>query len=183
MKLLIIVYILFHFSSIASAEIYTWEDANGVNFSDSPSSLPVERGNESGAPGENTPPRAAAGIPEQKRAEKTHIRQSAVYKAYLDQQRSEAAALRQQQDITTPPENTGVNNDNHPSFASLIVAWMLIALFLTVIWIVTIADIVRSRFITAATKAGWLFVVMFIPLIGMLFYYILGMSQKITIDS
>jgi hypothetical protein len=68
--------------------------------------------------------------------------------------------------------------DPFPSLASLIVVWLLTALLLIITWAYTIADTIRSKFITPSIRTVWVLLVILIPLLGMELYYILGVSQK-----
>ncbi|MDD5285392.1 MAG: PLDc N-terminal domain-containing protein [Desulfuromonadaceae bacterium] len=186
MKIAVIIYMLIQIASVASAEIYTWEDANGINFSDTPPPLSEEERknalDETGTEINNDTPPGSAGITEQNRPVVTHQYLTAVYKADPEQQKRGAVKIKQRQTRTSAVSGKIVE-ETFPSLASLIVAWIIIALFLTIIWIFTIKDIVRSDYETESTKTAWILLVVFIPLIGMLLYYILGASQKINSNS
>lgn len=172
---------LIHLSSVAYAEVYTWEDANGINFSDNPSSMPDEYREESSGETSATP-QEKIGITQQKRPVITHEYQSAVYQADREQHRRASVTIKQRH-ARTSAVSARIDEETFPSLASLIVAWMIIALFLIIVWVLTIADIVRSDYVTPSIKTSWMLVVFFIPLIGMLLYYISGLSQKIEADS
>ena len=186
MKIIIIIYILLHLSSVAYAEVYTWEDANGINFSDNPSSMPEERREEAldepVAQSNTTIPQDRDGITRQKRPVITHEYQPAVYRADRERQRRVLVAIKQLPAGASAVRDR-INEETFPSLASLVVTWIVIALFLITVWALTIADIVRSDYITPSTKTSWLLAVFFIPLIGMLLYYISGLSQKVAADN
>lgn len=186
MKTAIIIYMLIQLSSAASAEIYTWEDANGINFSDNPSSMSEEYREEAfdepGAQINNTTPQERVGTTQQKRPIITHEYQTAVYQADLEQQRRALVTIKQQQ-ARSSAVSAKIDKETFPSLASLVVVWIIIALFLIIVWVVTIADMAGSDYITPSTKTVWMLLVVFIPLIGMLLYYILGINQKFKSNS
>jgi hypothetical protein len=178
---------LVQFSSFASAEVYTWEDANGINFSDNPGAIAEKyreiTSDENSVQNNKSAPLEKVRILPQKRPVITQKYQTAAaYQADIEQQRLALETIRQQQARVTAVK-ADVEKNTFPSLASLIVVWLIIALFLIVVWIVTIADIVRSDYITPSIKRGWMLLVIFIPLIGMLFYHILGRSHKVDSNS
>lgn len=181
MKTLIILFMLFFLTSVASAEIYTWEDVNVIHFTDTPPSIPDEyRDKEieaTSAQNDSTAPQDIVGITQQNRPVITHVNQTAVYQADLEQQRRAAVTIKKQQ-ARASAVSTKIVKDTFPSLASLVVVWFIIALFLIITWVLTIVDIVRSNFIVPSVKTGWMLLVIFVPLIGMLLYYIIGLSRK-----
>jgi hypothetical protein len=60
-------------------------------------------------------------------------------------------------------------------FAAVLII-MFLALFL--LWLVTIIDIVRSKFTSDTDKIIWFIFVMLVPPIGILLYLIIGRHQK-----
>jgi len=172
----IILHLLVLLSSVASADVYTWEDANGLNFTDNSSSMP-ERHREKLYPEtkvqpENANPQARVGMYRQYRPAADQENRAAVHQAGLEQHRRAAEAKKQQQINTMNFENT------LQSLARFIVIWLLLGFCLFVIWIATIFDIVRCEFITPSSKTVWMLLVLFLPLIGMVLYIILGSNQK-----
>jgi hypothetical protein len=169
------------FASVASAEIYTWEDADAVHFTDNPSSVPDKYGDvifpENWEQIKNTSSKVRIEESQKNRTVDTRKNQSAVYRANPDQQRQAVVTIKQQHTSALAEPSRNVK-DPFPSLATLIVVWLIIALFLIIIWVATIADTVRSKFITPSIRTAWMLLVIFIPLIGMIFYYILGLSQK-----
>jgi hypothetical protein len=69
------------------------------------------------------------------------------------------------------------------SLAKFIVIWIILGFLLFVVWAGTIVDIARSEFENTTQKTGWMLLVLFLPLLGMLFYLILGLKQKYISDS
>jgi hypothetical protein len=168
-------------ASVASAEIYTWEDADAVHFTDNPSSVPDKYADaeyiENREQIKHIAPPVRVGESQKIRTGDAQENQSAVYRTSPDQQRQTAVTIKQQH--TSALDKPGRNvKDTFPSLATLIVVWLIIALFLIIAWVATIADTVRSTFITPSIRTAWILMVIFVPLIGMVFYYILGLSQK-----
>ena len=174
MKTLIIICLLALLSSVASADVYTWEDADVIHFTDDPATVPEEFRNKPVAEttvqiGNSAPPVRVAMAP-QNRTAITQQNQTAVYQANSEQQTRAAKTVTKQK--------SGASAETFPSLATLFVVLLVIALFLIITWGFTVADIVRSTFITPAIKTVWMLLVIFIPLVGMELYYILGVNQK-----
>ena len=183
---LLLIYILFFLSSAVSAEVYKWEDAESMHFTDDPSSVPKEYHDnvyaETRDQIKNTTPQARVGIAQQNRQIVNQLNMSMGYQDNsVQKKRAEVRSIQKHTSALTVGANNVANS--FPSLASLIVAWLMIVLFLIITWIVTIIDTVRSRFITPAIKIAWILLVIFIPLIGMELYYILGVSQKSNLKS
>ncbi|QOR75955.1 MAG: PLDc_N domain-containing protein [Thermoflavifilum sp.] len=60
----------------------------------------------------------------------------------------------------------------------LILLIVLCCLFVLVVWIWAIVDILRSRFDSDTTKLIWILLVVFLPLLGTLLYWIIGRGQR-----
>lgn len=54
----------------------------------------------------------------------------------------------------------------------------LLGLLCLVLWIWALVDIINGRFRDDTTKIVWCLVVIFIPFIGTILYYIIGREQK-----
>jgi uncharacterized RDD family membrane protein YckC len=64
--------------------------------------------------------------------------------------------------------------------AVLLVLWILfVAVF--VLWLWAMIDILKNEF-TGSNKLIWLLVVMLLPFIGMVLYWLIGRDQKIKVD-
>ncbi|SFV34944.1 PLDc N-terminal domain-containing protein [Thermoflavifilum thermophilum] len=59
-----------------------------------------------------------------------------------------------------------------------IVLIVLFCLFLLLIWIWTLVDILRSRFDSDTTKLIWVIVIILLPVLGMILYWIVGREQR-----
>jgi len=174
MKTVIILYLLVFLASAASADIYTWEDANGTNFTDDPSSIPQRY--------REQPPVASTllsgtlhdrvGMSPQDRLAAAQETRAAERQANQAGHRRAVEVKRQQQKDTQNFQNT------LQSLARFVVIWLLLGSFLFVVWVITLVDILRSEFQTPSGKAVWMLLVLFLPLLGMLIYMILGSHQK-----
>jgi hypothetical protein len=176
LKVSIILYIVLISTSVASAEVYRWEDANGLNFTDNSASVPEryreKPSAETGVQSGNTGPRARVGMYRQVSPAAALEQQAAVRQADPAHHRRTAQAREQQQITTRDRENT------LQSLAKYIVIWIVLVSCLLVVWIAAIVDIVRSEFVTPLSKTAWMLVVLCFPLLGMLPYMILGSNQK-----
>ena len=169
-------FMLILLTSAASAEVYTWEDANGKNFTDDYSSVPQKYREksyaENNAQSGNTFQRVRVGTYQQDRPVALQENLAAVHQANLEQHRL-AAEAKKQQHINTRNFETTLQ-----SLAKYIFIGLILGLCLFVVWIVTIVDIVRSDFIPSSSKTVWMLLVVFLPLLGMVPYIILGSNQK-----
>jgi uncharacterized membrane protein len=98
---------------------------------------------------------------------------AAVQLANLEQKRSAEEATKLQHLHTEDLQN---------ALQSLVVyIGILVTLggILFVVWTITIADIMRSTFITPSNKAVWLLLVVLLPFIGMLPYMALESHYKV----
>lgn len=163
-------------SSLASAEVYRWEDANGINFTDNSSSVPEKYREklaaETRVQSGNTDPQARVGMYRQVNPAAAQQQRAAARQADPAQHRRTAQAREQQQITTRDRENT------LQSLAKFIVVWILLGSCLFVVWIAAIVDIVRSEFVTPLSKTAWMLLVLCFPLLGMVPYMILGSNQK-----
>jgi hypothetical protein len=163
-------------SSLASAEIYRWEDENGANFTDDSSSVPEKFREkifaEADAQPENTTPPVKIVMYRHNNPVAYQESKAAVRLANLEQKRSAAEATKQKQLHTEDFQNT------LQSLAFYIKIGVSLGVILFVIWMVTIVDIMRSEFITPSNKTVWLLLVLLLPLIGMLHYMFLGSNYK-----
>lgn len=57
---------------------------------------------------------------------------------------------------------------------------LLVMLIVPILWIVTLIDIIKSKF-TDSNKLIWLLLVIFIPLLGSILYLAIGKRQKIQL--
>ncbi|WP_084154284.1 PLDc N-terminal domain-containing protein [Citrifermentans bremense] len=179
--------------SVANAEVYKWEDANGVHFTDNPSSVPEKYRKKlmTGAIEEQKmeSPQVSTGINQQDRLTvpqpylqpvmqpTTQQSPAAIYQANLENQKRAIELIGQQKAralaVNTQNAERAVN-----SFVKFMAVWLLIGGTLFVAWISTIVDIVKSDFTVSTNKTVWMLLVIFLPLLGMLLYFMLGTNQK-----
>jgi hypothetical protein len=175
-KTVIMVYILVLLTSVASAGVYRWEDSNGLHFTDDSSSLPEKYREKDLAENEtqqgNTTRQVSVGMTRQGSPDANQDNHAAVHQANLEQHRLTAAAKKQQQ-LDRKDFDTTMQ-----LLSKFIVIWMILGFFLFVVWIGTIVDIIRSGFVKPSYKTIWMLLVLLLPLLGMMFYMILGSHQK-----
>jgi len=183
-------------TTVANAEIYKWEDANGVHFTDNASSVP-EKYREKHPPvnkaqEQDATPKVSPGIIQQYRPavmqpyippatqpaiQQYQLDQAAIYQANLEQQRRAAEVMRQQQ-VRALAANTRNVEKAANSFAKFMAFWLLMGFGLMVAWVSTIVDIVKSDFILPSNKTVWMLLVIFLPMLGMILYFMIGQGQK-----
>ncbi|RPD46694.1 PLDc_N domain-containing protein [Paracnuella aquatica] len=61
-----------------------------------------------------------------------------------------------------------------------IILFAVLSLLLIVLWAAALWDVVRSQFANANDKLVWVLVVLFAPVLGMLFYFLAGRKNKIN---
>ncbi|WP_132055487.1 PLD nuclease N-terminal domain-containing protein [Pseudocnuella soli] len=61
-----------------------------------------------------------------------------------------------------------------------IILFTVLSLLLIVLWAVALWDVVGSQFANANDKLVWVLVVLFAPVLGMLFYFLAGRKNKIN---
>ena len=181
LKTLILLSILALFTSIASAEVYKWKDENGMHFTDSPASVPEKYREkvyeETRQQIENTTPQPRGITKLNITPIVNQINQVAAYQANLEQQQRASEALRQQQARALAVSTRNLDKALQP-LARFMAIWLLVGFFIFISWIATIVDIVRSEFVVPSNKTVWMLLVILIPLLGMLLYYVFGLSQK-----
>jgi uncharacterized membrane protein YhaH (DUF805 family) len=64
-------------------------------------------------------------------------------------------------------------------FEILIIAFLIVFIFLTVVWFRALIDILKSEF-KDNNKLIWLLTVILVPFIGAIVYFAIGKKQKIT---
>lgn len=174
-------------TSVASAEVYRWEDANGIHLTDSPGSVPEKYREkvyaETREQIKNTTPKVGAGIANLNiPAVVNQINQVPIYQANLERQMRSAEALKQQQAraLAVNPKSLDKAVQSVVGFMAI---WIMVGLFIFIAWVSTIVDIIRSEFASPSNKTVWMLLVILIPLLGMFLYFIFGLSQKVRSTS
>lgn len=164
-------------SSLAYAEIYRWDDANGANFTDDSSAVPEKFREkffaEADAQPESTTPPVKVRMYRQNNPDLYQESKAPVRSANLEQKRGAVEATKHKQ----------LHMENFQNTLQSLVLYIEILVtlggILFVIWMATIADIIRSEFITPSNKTVWLLLVLLLPLIGMLPYMFMGSDYKV----
>jgi cation transport ATPase len=158
--------------------VYKWEDANGMHYTDSPGSVPEKYREkvyaETREQIKNSTPQSRVGVATPISPSAIQQNQAAINQANLEQQRRTAETIKQQQANASKSLEHAFD-----SFARFMAIWILGGLLLLIAWITTIVNIVGSEFINPSNKTVWLILVLLLPLLGMLLYFILGSSQKV----
>ena len=181
LRSILVIFILAVLTSVASAEVYKWEDANGIHLTDSPASVPEKYREkvyaETREQIRTTTPQANVGVTQQYNPVATQVNQAAVYQANSEQQRRATEAFNKQQARALAASSKNFENALQP-LARFMAIWLMIGFVVFIAWILTIVDIVRSEFTSPSNKTVWMLLVMFLPLLGMGLYYLFGLSQK-----
>jgi len=196
LKTIVLLMLLALITSVANAETYKWEDASGVHFTDNLSSVPEKYREkhlpEATAQTRDAAPQVSAGIVQQYRPaviqpylppaiqpaiQQYQQNQAAIYQANLEQQRRAAEVMRQQQARALAVSTRNFEKATN-SLAKFMAFWLVIGGVIFVTWVSTIVDIVKSEFISPSNKTVWMLLVLFLPLLGMLLYFVFGNSQK-----
>lgn len=61
-----------------------------------------------------------------------------------------------------------------------LIIWGIFTIILLFIWILAIASILQSDFKDARAKSIWMLVIIFLPVIGSLLYFLIGRGQRIN---
>jgi len=161
------------------AETYKWEDANGPHYTDNAASVPEKFRDkvfkDAQVETKNTTPPVGIGTSQPSSA-LIHVDLNATYKTNEEQRRL-ADAMKQQQAQALAQSNKKAEGALQ-KLAGFMAIWLLIGLVVFIAWVLTIVDIVRSDFTTPSNKTVWVILVVLIPFLGMLLYYIFGLSQK-----
>lgn len=168
----------------ASAEIYRWDDAGVTVFTDDLASVPEEYREKASAAAAGQLASAAPQVEEAATGEEKPVttRQITMMASRdaPEQHMQPRSMIRHSRNMAGVARDTA---DGFPSLAAAVVTGLLSMLFLTITWVITIFQIGTSRFITPEIKTTWMLVVIFLPFIGMLFYYILGLQQRSTLTA
>ena len=62
-----------------------------------------------------------------------------------------------------------------------LIFWLVLFACILSLWILALASILKSDFKDSTTKLIWILVVVFLPIIGSVLYFILGRNQRINI--
>lgn len=66
-------------------------------------------------------------------------------------------------------------------FSAVLFIWQSLLLVSIVLWIYCLVDILKNKF-EKNDKIVWLLAVMFLPILGSLFYLFIGKNKKLKVD-
>lgn len=199
MKLIFKIICLLAMSSISCAEVYKWEDANGMHFTDNPNSIPSKyRAKAYQEASEFSPPQnvntqnrfsnneqvnagqamsqMTPSISQQlMQANQTNVDQAKIRADLIRNQQKQAAISRQVQVNALKSKQEALK-----SLSRYITFWIIISVVIFASWIAVIVDILRSDFKNQTNKMVWIIVVIGLGPLGMLLYFTIGGSQKVV---
>jgi cation transport ATPase len=200
MKNYLMLIILIFTVTIAHAETYKWEDANGMYFTENPLSIPLKyRAKALADHNKDIPvkepkidsinsPKDPWTINSSERVKnennpvinETQIRidaenkRQAIEKANREQTQIRAEEVRQQQEKSKIENNKFIQKAKN-SFAITIIALFLFGIF----WIVSLISAITSEFKKPSDKTMWILLLIFIAPLGAILYPIFSGNQKI----
>jgi len=184
MKSLLILCSLLIATSIACAEMYKWEDANGMHFTDNPMSIPEKyRAKALGEAGAaDAKPQVGMSPAQQSKtvAESEHLRN--MEEANIERNRIAAESIKSQQAALKAQQAIQAARMEQQIIRPLlrfVAFWILIGAFTFIVWLLTLVDILRNEFTNPTNKIVWLLIVLFLAPVGVLLYLIVGRNQKI----
>ncbi len=152
MNLILILLPLMLFTSISSAEVYRWEDAEGVHFTDNPESVPAGSSDMSGEP-ETVPPDTALAV--RNSALTARINHDQLVRSNIELTRIETEAVKQQQTAAKAQvhlQKIELEQDVLQSLSRYILIGFFVAAALFIAWIIALVDIFRGEFIRPEYK-------------------------------
>lgn len=61
-----------------------------------------------------------------------------------------------------------------------LIIFSVLTLVVLLLWVIALWDVLRSQFASANDKLIWVLVVLFAPVVGILFYFLAGRKNKIN---
>jgi Phospholipase_D-nuclease N-terminal len=59
-------------------------------------------------------------------------------------------------------------------------AWGIACLIIFLLWFIALVSVLKSDFKDSVTKLTWVVVIIFLPVLGSLLYFFMGLGQRIT---
>jgi hypothetical protein len=59
------------------------------------------------------------------------------------------------------------------------VAVSLILFILTIAWLMALHDVLRNDFSTSRSKSVWILLLVFVPPLGLVLYWVIGVNQRV----
>ncbi len=176
MKIIILLMLVMFAATTAYGEVYKWEDANGMHFTDNALSIPQKyrekvlgetrqdsRIQQSTQPTPLTPLTNNYPTGESRKPTAGNFIRSPQYPI---------APMKQLH------ANTKFNEETVHRLGVFVGVVFLFGALLLLAWLFTLVDIIRSEFTDSSNKIIWFFLVLFLPLLGMILYQLLGTGQK-----
>ena len=60
-----------------------------------------------------------------------------------------------------------------------LIIWSIFTVCLLILWVLAIVSILKSDFKDSRTKLTWMLLVIFLPVIGSVLYFLMGRNQRI----
>lgn len=182
MKMLLCIILMLIYISLASAETYKWEDANGMHFTDNASSIPEKYR-------EKVLDEARKDSPDQQPHTTTRSeRQDGIIsygartvKSHQPNERHDPVPGHSILTPLSPSKPAHAPKTIKEAFMPLVkfmTISILIGIFLFLVWLSTLLDIILGNFKDSSNKIIWFLLVFFLPVIGMLLYWMIGLRQK-----
>ncbi|MGG9961296.1 PLDc N-terminal domain-containing protein [Ferruginibacter sp. SUN106] len=58
--------------------------------------------------------------------------------------------------------------------------WGIACLIVFLLWLIALVSVLQSNFKDSVTKLTWVVVIIFLPVLGSLLYFFMGLGQRIT---
>lgn len=183
MNVIVVVSYLLLLTSISYAEIYKWEDANGMHFTDNAASIPEKyREKVLSETNESSPQPRPQTESESKGSEVLPIQgasRTADSQTNLDRTRKEAISPSQTPIYPSKPIHAPKTIEEAlMPLAKFMTIAILVGIFLFLVWLSTLLNIILSNFKDSSNKIIWFLLVFFLPVIGILLYWLIGYRQK-----
>ena len=187
MKFFLLAFLLFITTSAAYGETYKWKDSNGMHFTDNAASIPpqyrekvLEEARENNPA---QPPQTVTLLPHQ-------IGSQGVTLENNNQVNTGETPVPENkfippQPVINPPNFVPIQHNVENTlaialapFAGFMFFWILICLSVFVVWIITLVDIAKSEFTDPNNKTIWFLLVLFLQVLGIILYHLVGKEQK-----
>lgn len=188
-KRVILLYVVLIATTLANAETYKWEDANGMHFTDNASSIPSQYRQKAL---ENAGPDISPSKPKPFEYTLPQYNPPQIQPQYIPPQpQPQADVSLYKAPVVAPALKSPLTRKNHYNadkslekalkpLANIIATWVLIAVVAFIFWLCALVDILRSEFKNDNNKIVWLIVILLLPALGAVLYFIFSSDQKIN---
>lgn len=185
MKITCIVISIIILFSVANAETYKWEDANGMHFTDNAASIPEKYRekvlSESKESGSELRPQTTSESKGREVLPTQGASRTADSLIKLDRNRTRGQDTRPLQTPVYPSKTSHAPKTIEEALmplAKFMTIAILVGIFLFLVWLSTLLNIILSNFKESSNKIIWFLLVFFLPVIGILLYWLIGYRQK-----